>query len=197
MKFGEVIINRRDGRQMLTDLRIVPLPKSYGNLSSAIILSDLSVREQYKTRAKQLESQAVLGEMMAIFAHEVRNPINNIGMGLEVLSTKFSEKDKIQDEISRLRGDIDKLEDLMKSILSVSKREYKMSQVNPKAIVENLIYRWKTRMGKYNISAKIIAPDELPLIRGDQRALDQVFTNVIQNAINAMRTSGGHPNRPH
>jgi len=191
-EIGEVTINRRDGQQMLTDIRVVPLPENFRSASSAIILSDLSVREQYRTRAKQLESQAVLGEMMAIFAHEVRNPLNNIGMGLEVLSTKFSEKDNIQEEISRLRGDIDKLEDLMKSVLSVSRREYKMGPVNVKAIVENLIYRWKARMSRYNITATINAPDSPPAIRGDHRALDQVFTNIIQNAMNAMKSSGGN-----
>jgi len=190
-EIGEVTINRRDGQQMLTDIRVVPLPENFRSASSAIILSDLSIREQYRTRAKQLESQAVLGEMMAIFAHEVRNPLNNIGMGLEVLSTKFSEKDNIQEEISRLRGDIDKLEDLMKSVLSVSRREYKMGPVNVKAIVENLIYRWKARMSRYNITATINAPDSPPAIRGDHRALDQVFTNIIQNAMNAMKSSGG------
>jgi len=191
-EIGEVTINRRDGQQMLTDIRVVPLPENFRSASSAIILSDLSIREQYRTRAKQLESQAVLGEMMAIFAHEVRNPLNNIGMGLEVLSTKFSEKDNIQEEISRLRGDIDKLEDLMKSVLSVSRREYKMGPVNVKAIVENLIYRWKARMSRYNITATINAPDSPPAIRGDHRALDQVFTNIIQNAMNAMKSSGGN-----
>jgi len=189
---GEVKVNRRNGRAMLTHMRIVPFPKSNQPISTAIILSDLSAREEYRVRAKQLESQAILGEVMAIFAHEVRNPINNISMGLEVLASNFSEKDVIQDEIGRLRSDIDRLEDLMKSVLSVSRtREYKMERVNVLALIENLIYRWKPRMTRYNVKQKIFAVEEIPIVRGDQRALEQVFTNIIQNAINAMKGTGG------
>jgi signal transduction histidine kinase len=46
-------------------------------------------------------------------------------------------------------------------------------------------------MGRYKIENKIICPDEIPQVKGDQRALEQVFTNLIQNAINSMKDSGG------
>jgi signal transduction histidine kinase len=51
-----------------------------------ILLRDLSEHEQFQVRNQQLEQRAVLGEVTAIFAHEVRNPINNISTGLQVLA---------------------------------------------------------------------------------------------------------------
>ena len=58
---------------------------------------------------------------MSMFAHEVRNPINNISTGLQVMSSSFDSDDPIQNEIIRLKKDTDRLTHLMKSVLSSSK----------------------------------------------------------------------------
>ena len=91
-----------------------------------------------------------------------------------------------------MKQDIDRLEDLMKSVLSVSRStEYKMKPVNVKILLESILSRWTPRMGRYKIENKIICPQEIPQVKGDQRALEQVFTNLIQNAINSMKADGG------
>jgi two-component system sensor histidine kinase AtoS len=189
---GEVRLHRRDGSPILINLRIMPVSFKMLRPTAVILLSDLSKHEEFRQRSKQLEEQAVLGEVMAIFAHEVRNPINNIGMGLQVMASSFEAEDPLQSEISRMKQDIDRLEDLMKSVLSVSRStEYKMKPVNVKMLLENILARWAPRMGRYKIENKIICPQEIPGVKGDQRALEQVFTNLIQNAISSMKASGG------
>ena len=189
---GEVRLHRRDGAAILTSLRLMPFANGTLKPATAILLSDLSKHEEFRQRSKQLEQQAVLGEVMAIFAHEVRNPINNIGMGLQVMAASFEEDDPLQEEISRMKQDIDRLEDLMKSVLSVSRStEYKMKPVDIKLMLESILTRWGPRMGRYKIENKLIAPEETPQVKGDQRALEQVFTNLIQNAINSMKGAGG------
>lgn len=188
----EIKINRRDGVKFLSNIQIIHLPAENNIAKNVVLLSDLSAKEEYRTRTKQLENQAILGEVMAIFAHEVRNPINNISMGLEVLGSNFEQDEKVKGEIDRLKIDIDRLEDLMKSILSVSKnREYRMGPVQVTGLIESLMYRWKPRMEKYNIKPVIHTYDDSFLVKGDKRSLEQVFTNIIQNGINAMKDEGG------
>jgi PAS domain S-box-containing protein len=189
---GEVRLHRRDGAPILTNIRLMPLSSGTLRPTAAILLSDLSKHEEFRQRSKQLEQQAVLGEVMAIFAHEVRNPINNIGMGLQVMAANFDTEDPLQSEISRMKQDIDRLEDLMKSVLSVSRStEYKMKPVNVKILLDSILARWSPRMGRYQIDNKMICPEEIPAVKGDRRALEQVFTNLIQNGINSMKPSGG------
>jgi two-component system sensor histidine kinase AtoS len=190
--FGEVRLHRRDGVPILINLRMIRLASETQQPAAAILLSDLSKHEEFRLRSKQLEEQAVLGEVMAIFAHEVRNPINNIGMGLQVMAASFAEDDPLQSEIGRMKQDIDRLEDLMKSVLSVSRStEYKMKPVNVKVLLESILSRWAPRMGRYRIEAKMISPENVPDVKGDKRALEQVFTNIIQNGINSMKAEGG------
>lgn len=193
-EIGEIKVHRRDGQQILAHIRIIPVSVSSDGqkAANAILISDLSVREEYRNRAKQLENQAVVGELMAIFAHEVRNPINNIRIGLEVLSSSNSKQETLNEEIERLLADIDRLEELMKSILSSSRpREYRMGPVNVLGLIEGLLYRWKPRMARYNIVPDTKSLDNNLLVKGDKRSLEQVFTNLIQNAINAMKAEGG------
>lgn len=192
-EIGEINIHRRDGESFLAHVRILRLPGRNRRVNNAILISDLSAREEFKSRAKQLENQAILGEVMAIFAHEVRNPINNISMGLEVLSSIIPAELNLDDDIERLRIDIERLEDLMKSVLSVSKtREYHMEPFSVLGLIDGLVYRWKPRMERFNITPKIDAPDTPVIVKGDQRSLERVFTNIIQNGINAMKGKGGH-----
>ena len=47
--------------------------------------------------------------------------------------------------------------------------------------------RWKPRMARKNIEYHFQAGENIPHILGDHRALDQVFTNLITNAIQAMQ----------
>ena len=46
-------------------------------------------------------------------------------------------------------------------------------------------------MTRDKIVPRIQCPPKVPPVKGDRRALEQVFTNVIQNAINAMHDQGG------
>jgi PAS domain S-box-containing protein len=189
---GELNIHRRDGHQLLLNIKAMPLVIDRHSRIITLLLSDLSQHQEYRLRAKQLEQQALLGEVMAIFAHEVRNPINNISTGLQVMASNFPEGHTLRGEIGRLKQDLDRLAELMKSVLTFSKsKEYKIVPVNVEFLIKNLISRWHPRMSRDNIIPRIQCPPNVPNVKGDRRALEQVFTNLIQNSINAMGDEGG------
>lgn len=189
---GELNIHRRDGQQLLLDIKSMPLVIDRHSRITTLLLSDLSQHQEYRLRAKQLEQQALLGEVMAIFAHEVRNPINNISTGLQVMASNFPEDHALRGEIDRLKQDLDRLAELMKSVLTFSKsKEYKIVPVNVEFLIKNLIGRWHPRMSRDNIIPRIQCPPNIPNVKGDRRALEQVLTNIIQNAINVMSDQGG------
>lgn len=185
---GHIKLHRRDGQLLLAHIRVVPLYENDELKSIAILISDLSQYEEYKAKTKQLEQQALLGEVTAIFAHEVRNPINNISTGLQLMALKIPEEDPIQTQIANLKQDCDRLADLMKSVLSFSKsREYRMEAINLEEYLVGILARWQPRLSRYHISHRIQVAENTPHVLGDRRALEQVFTNLISNAIEAMK----------
>ncbi len=189
---GEITVKSREGKEIPILIRTIPLLSESGPNALAILFSDLSTLKQYETRSRQLETQANIGEMIAVFAHEIRNPINNIRMGVENFAAYAAGDEELDQEIDRILGDVDRLSDLMKSILTAYRtKEYKMEPVSLRGFVESILFRWKPRMTRYGVEPSVEAQDSEYLIYGDKQSLEQVFTNIIQNAIDAMRDKGG------
>jgi PAS domain S-box-containing protein len=189
---GSLKLFRRNGESFQANMRIIPIIHA-SNLASIIILfHDLSEQEEYRLKNQQLEQRALLGEVTASFAHEVKNPINNIFTGLQLLAINLPEDDPNQKNIARLEEDCERLTSLIKSSLTfVRPMEYKVESIPIGQLVSNLLERWRSRLVKLNIKYQIQADKTVPNIEGDYRALEQVFTNLINNAIESMEVSGG------
>jgi PAS domain S-box-containing protein len=183
---------RRNGESFQANLRIIPIFSEDALHQIIILFHDLSEQEEYRLKNQQLEQRALLGEVTASFAHEVKNPINNIFTGLQLLAINLPEDDPNQKNIARLEEDCERLTSLVKSSLTfVRPMEYKLEEITLNQLISNLLERWRSRLVKLNIKYQVQADKDLPIIEGDYRALEQVFTNLINNAIEAMETSGG------
>jgi PAS domain S-box-containing protein len=183
---------RRDGEVFLAGLKASPVFVNNTLRRILVVIHDLTQEEQYREQSQKLEQRAVLGELNAIFAHEVRNPINNISTGLQVLAVNLPEDDPSQEVISRMIADCERVADLMKSVLSFIKQmEYKMEPVNLNDALKRLLDRWRPTMAKYKIEYEIFVEPGTPPAEGDVRALEHVWNNLISNAIQAMNQNGG------
>ena len=189
---GDVQLHRRDGTILLAHVRSVPIEVNGRVDRVAVLISDLSKDEQFRIKAQQLEQQALLGEVMAIFAHEVRNPINNISTGLQLMGINLPGDDPLQETITRMQTDCDRLTELMASVLTFSgPREYKFNPVNLEKLLESLLNRWHPRMSRMHVNYTLNFDSQTPMVHGDAGALEQVFSNLISNAIEAMTDKGG------
>jgi len=189
---GTVHIHRRSGQSFPANLQVIPVMKDGELFAVLIFISDVSQNEQIKVRTQQLEHRAVLGEFTAVFAHEVRNPINNISTGLQLLSTLLKTDDPNQDIINRMLGDCNRLNQLMESVLSFSRPlETKFEPVDLSLLLQRILDRWRPRLAKVNVELFFQPVSNLPKILGDIRSLEQVFTNLVSNAVEAMSKNGG------
>jgi PAS domain S-box-containing protein len=189
---GSLKLFRRNGESFQANLRIIPITNENALNSITILFHDLSEQEEYRLKNQQLEQRALLGEVTASFAHEVKNPINNIFTGLQLLAINLPPEDPNQENIARLEEDCERLTSLVKSSLTfVRPMEYKLESITLGTLVSNLLERWRSRLVKLNIKYQVQADKSVPMMEGDYRALEQVFTNLINNAIEAMELTGG------
>lgn len=191
---GNLTLFRRDGRAFPAHILALPLWGEMHLEGLAIILEDLSQEEQFRARTQQLEQRALLGDITAVFAHEVRNPINNISTGLQLMAINLPTSDPNQELIGRLQQDCDRLADLMKSVLAFARpvEPNKMESVDLGMLVRRMRERWRPHMTRVHVECPEpdIAPDAQPIL-GDIRGLEQVLTNLISNALQAMTDTGG------
>ena len=182
IEIGQRKIHRRDGSEFLAFLRIIPMDNKI-----AILFSDLSEHEAFHIQAQQLQQRAAIGEITAIFAHEVRNPINSISTGLQLMQMSMPETDPLQEKIKKLQEDVDRLEHRMKTVDAFSRNlEPHPEPLDLGEFCRTQLDRWRPRMSRKHITDHLQVAPNTPSVLADKRALDQVITNLFTNAIQAM-----------
>ncbi len=187
-----LMLNDRRGNAFPAQLTCVPVILDEEVKSIIILLRDLSQTEQLLQHSKQLEQRAFLGEVSAVFAHEVKNPINSISTGLQFMGMNMSPEDPNYKLVMRLQQDCQRLTHLTDSTLTFAKPvEYQPLPLDLTALLENILERWAPRMTRLNIEYLFESNPKKAIVNADGRAIEQVFVNLISNSIQAMDPDGG------
>jgi two-component system NtrC family sensor kinase len=174
---------------------IVPARKyrdEFSNLAIAInqMLSDLVLRQEQLTQSGKM---AAIGTLTSGIAHELNNPLNNIGITTEALIEGFTDYtdeqrlkmlDQIYTQVERASGTVRNLLDFTRREQSVFTSVSILEILNSTArLVGN-----ELKLGGIELSLDL--DDKLPEIKGNPRNLQQVFLNLFLNAIQAMPQGG-------
>jgi PAS domain S-box-containing protein len=189
---GNIRLHRRDGSEFLSHIHIEPMMVDDNFDGVIILLRDLSEREQIEERNQQLEQRAILGEVTSIFAHEVRNPLNNLSTGLQLMARNIQDEDPNQELIEQSQEDLRRITHLIESTLEFARaKETKMETVDAADLIDRILKRWHPRFARLNVIPQFEVHDENPVLFADPRALEQVLSNLIGNALDAMSEDGG------
>ncbi len=184
---GDITLHRRDGKAFNAFLQVIPVNEDKQSLGKIIIIRDLSQYHEIKIRTQQLEQRALLGELTAIFSHEIGNPLNNISLALQTLNEQIDHNQPYYIHIQRIQSDLDRLANLMKTVLSFSKSStYNMIEMDIVELIEKVLMRWQTHLAKQQIQTHFQTELTSAYILGHAQALEQVFTNLFSNALRAM-----------
>ena len=131
------------------------------------------------------EKQASLDELTASFAHEIRNPI----AAAKSLVQQMGEDPTSNENVEYAKVALDELQRVEKSVshlLKYAKEEdYSFDNFNLAAILDASLTQMRSKLEAKNVS---ISRNYIggPTVRADADKLRQVFTNIIDNAIDAM-----------
>ena len=189
---GKANLNRRNGQSFPAEIKVIPVLQGKKVYSIEVLLTDISENEQQKTLTQQLENRALLGDYTAAIAHDLRNPINSIFTGIQLLGTKMPADDPKQEIINRAQNDCTRLNNLLESLMASARPiDPQMESIDVEAYLHRIVDRWRPKFAKVNVQPIFNIDTGLPPIKGDPRSLDRVFTNLITNALDAMSEKGG------
>lgn len=188
-KLDNLKLHHRNGSVFPAEIQVHPVinHQTRKPLSILIFIQDISEEEKIRLQAQQLEQRALVGQMNAIFAHEIRNPINNITSGIQLLTKTLTDHQEIQQILTGLEEDLDRLTHIFDTVLNFSKtHSYQKTEINLRKLISRILSKWYPRMKRLGITYQLNTSPGLPYAYGDYRALVQVFTNLITNAVQAM-----------
>ena len=153
------------------------------------------------TKAKELEQMvsiqdkmASLGRIAAGIAHEIRNPLSGINMYLSALEGMLTDppNPEVASVITKMQAASAKTEGVIKRVLDFSRPSAPMLEwVNLNQLVLNALDLSQVSLRKSGISLETELNPDLPLVHVDPGRLEQVFMNLITNAMQALEQQQG------
>ena len=183
----EVTCLKKDGSRFPVHLSVGEMV-SEGKRSFTGILHDLSDRVALEQRLAEQKSLAKLGEMAAVVAHEVKNPIAGIRGALQVITSRMpaDQRDRaiLLDIITRL----DALNRIVQDMLMFARpRALRQEPVPLGSLLRETAALIERDPGMLNLEIDVSGSAD---IVGDREMLQVVFQNILMNAAQAMEGQG-------
>ena len=149
--------------------------------------------EKQKAHEAMLQSEklAALGTLVAGLAHEINNPIAGLYNCLHRIEEEPENTKQIKKYAGLMKNALDHIQTTVKNLLNYAHKKSEIFRaVDLNAAISNSVELLNYQLKKKNIQLTRTLPAPLPRIVGDAGALEQVFINIIINAIDAMDGGG-------
>lgn len=152
---------------------------------------DITERKCSEEALQRTEQIKVCGEMAVGMAHEIKNPLAGIKVSIEVLLDELNLADGDREVLVKVISEIKRLELLIKALLNFAKPpKPQFSLVDVQGLLDTVTsFSLKTPSFSPIMVLKDYA-EHLPRIMADPMQLQQVFMNLILNAVEAMPGGG-------
>lgn len=153
-----------------------------------------STNKQLKQAQEELirtEKLASIGRFAAGVAHEVGNPLGAILGYTSILERNGIDREESKDYLKRIEKEIERINRIVRELLDFSRpSKFEIHNLEINKVIENSISLISYQKNFKNIQARLELEPNLPMIKGDESQLSQVFINIILNGVDAMPNGG-------
>jgi PAS domain S-box-containing protein len=150
---------------------------------------DLIQAQMHLIQAEKMDS---VGRLAAGVAHEVKNPLAILLMGVEYLSNHMPPgSDSAPNVVRAMRDAIRRADRIVRGLLDFSgERQLNMQPHDVRAVIEQSLLLVKHELLSGHVHANLDLPEGLAKLQLDVTKMQQVFVNLFMNAIHAMPGGG-------
>ncbi|HEX8708414.1 MAG TPA: ATP-binding protein [Pyrinomonadaceae bacterium] len=151
-------------------------------------------RELWQTtrRLTELERLAAAGQTAAQFAHEVGTPLNLISGHVQLLRSRLAASDpQVQSRLETISAQIERIERIVRGMLDRTRQEaVVLTPLDLNALLLRIFDATAPALEARRVRLEAALAAGLPPVAGDADRLQQVFINLISNALDAMPEGG-------
>ena len=154
------------------------------------------VREKSEALQNAQEEIAKFGKLTAMgflssdMAHEIRNPLNSISLFVQLMRQTTTEPDQLEHQVKILK-EVDRIDSIIRKLVDDSRRSRVISSnVQINQVIDNAIEAFMPQIETRKIQVDRQYHCVPPPITADPAELEQIFTNLFLNALDAMNRGG-------
>jgi signal transduction histidine kinase len=174
------------------------LKDEFRELATSFNEMAISLKAQ-QHKIQQTERLAAVGELAAGLAHEVKNPLAGIKVSIEVLKNELHLEQEDKEIFLKIINEINRIESLLKNLLNYARpSKPQLAFISIHEILDGIIKISKFSLKSPTESSRVTKDisfikdfdSDIPDIYADPGHLQQVFLNLILNAIDAIKEQG-------
>lgn len=183
-----------NGRRLVLSISTSVLKNDQGQIESAFaVINNLTEKRQLEETVRRKEKLTAMGQLASGVAHEIRNPLNAIGMIAQRLAREFEPtagSDEYRELTKIVVTEVRRINDIIQQFLKFARPpKLQLSATDVNIMIDNTVKLVASQAREKKIEiATAFGP--LPTVMMDQNQMQQVLLNLIQNAMEAIHGAG-------
>lgn len=187
--YGNMPLQRKDNNLVLTEGSSSVMNHTKGQ-TLQIFLREVTERRRLEQQLRQAEKLSALGQLISGVAHELNNPLAVISGYAQLLALRPAVDDKTRGDLLKIQRESERASKIVQNFLTFA-RKHPMEKTN---VNLNKLIEVSLELMDYDLRASGVrlireVQERLPDVFADPNQLEQVFLNIINNAVQAMEGS--------
>ena len=173
----------------LTHHQIRPKKRQASKRWFVLIARDITSEKNMETKMSETEKLAGIGQFAAGIAHQLNTPLGSILLSAQMLEDSIEQEEDIED-IKRIIRQTEQCRTIIKGLLNFARPTGRTREaMSLSGVVNDTIFLMEKTINQSNIEIHADLCDQ-STIYGNRNELEQVFFNLVANAVDAMPDGG-------
>lgn len=170
---------------------IANLTRSFNKLITQLNNANSKLIELHHTQLEHADRLATTGEIAASIAHEIKNPIAGVLGALQIFEDSIADQDEKKEIYAEMIFQLERVNHAVNDLLSYARPAQPLFEnVQINELLQKTISLMSPQLKDKNISFKNELASDLSLVPADKKQMQQVFWNVLINALQAIDSNG-------
>lgn len=162
-----------------------------GMLGLVIIFEDVTKEVRMENEMRRITELAAVGQLAASIAHEIRNPLSSIKGAAQFLRKEYSDHASLCEFLDIIVEEVNVLNKITTEFLDFARpMRLNLRDIDINDVVFRTIQFMHVDIAKHKVEVDQALAYDTPRIQADDKQLEQVFRNIVLNALQAMPKGG-------
>ncbi len=181
-----------ENRRLITSINTSVLKNEKGQIDSAFaVIKDLTEKHALEENLHRQEKLTAMGQLASGVAHEIRNPLNAIGMISQRLDKEFEPNSEEFHELTKIiTAESQRINTIIMQFLQFARpAKLNLEEANLNELIESTVLLLKSQAEQQNAEISVhLQP--LPQTSMDKNQIKQALLNLMRNSLEAMPENG-------